>query len=128
MTQVYLADVQDHIDMLARSLHMSMRSAENLTSLIFNTIAARQNESVRKLTIVSVFFLPLTFLSGYFGMNFDPMPVVNENSDVFFWYIATPVMVGMSLLMMVETKSVKSLRWLSGRRSSRRSDRIDQGK
>lgn len=65
--QIYLQDVQDHIRTLSTSTHMSIRSAENLTSLIFNTIAASQNESVRQLTIISCFFLPLTFLTGYFG-------------------------------------------------------------
>lgn len=65
--QIYLQDVQDHIRTLATSTHMSIRSAENLTSLIFNTIAASQNESVRQLTLISCFFLPLTFLTGYFG-------------------------------------------------------------
>lgn len=65
--QIYLQDVQDHIRTLANSTHMSIRSAENLTSLIFNTIAASQNESVRQLTLISCFFLPLTFLTGYFG-------------------------------------------------------------
>ena len=67
--QIYLQDVQDHIRTLANSTHMSIRSAENLTSLIFNTIAASQNESVRQLTIISCFFLPLTFLTGYFGKH-----------------------------------------------------------
>ena len=92
LTQVYLQDVADHIRTISNSTHMSIRSAENLTALIFNTIASRQNESVRQLTLVSCFFLPLTFLTGYFGMNFDPMPIVNQHSDALFWLIATPVM------------------------------------
>lgn len=99
--RVYLQDVQDHITTLYNSTKMSIRSAENLTSLIFNTIAASQNESVRQLTLVSCFFLPLTFLTGYFGMNFDPMPVVNEHSDAFFWVIASPIMVTVLLVMAV---------------------------
>ncbi|KAK3700716.1 hypothetical protein LTR37_015798 [Vermiconidia calcicola] len=98
-SQVYLQDVHDHIAALSNSTHMSIRSADNLTSLIFNTIAASQNESVRQLTLVSSFFLPLTFLTGYFGMNFDPMPIVNNNSDIMFWYIAGPVMLGMSAVL-----------------------------
>jgi Mg2+ and Co2+ transporter CorA len=67
MAKAYLRDVQDHITTLTNRTRMTIRSAENLTSLIFNTIAAKQNESVRQLTIVSIFFLPLTFLTGYFG-------------------------------------------------------------
>ncbi|KXT06197.1 hypothetical protein AC578_1439 [Pseudocercospora eumusae] len=99
-TQIYLRDVQDHLIAVANNTRMSIRSAENLSSLIFNTIAASQNESVRQLTLISSFFLPLTFLTGYFGMNFDKMPIVNENSDVMFWIIAGPVMVTTMLLLM----------------------------
>lgn len=64
MAQIYLQDVRDHAAGLSNSTSMAIRSAEHLTSLIFNSIAASQNESVRKLTLVSSFFLPLTFLTG----------------------------------------------------------------
>jgi Mg2+ and Co2+ transporter CorA len=111
-TQVYLQDVQDHITALSNSTHNSIRSAENLTSLIFNTIAASQNESVRQLTLVSSFLLPLTFLTGYFGMNFDPMPLVNNHSDAFFWLIAGPVMlITGTLLVGARIIHVKPWRW-----------------
>ncbi|WPH01754.1 Hypothetical protein R9X50_00460600 [Acrodontium crateriforme] len=103
MARTYLADVQDNVEILSRSTHSTIRSSENLTALIFNTIAAKQNESVRQLTFVSIFFLPLTFLTGYFGMNFDPMPIVNDNSDAIFWYIATPVM--LTSLLFVATRA-----------------------
>lgn len=99
--RIYFQDVQDHIQTLSNSTHMSIRSAENLSSLIFNSITASQNESVRKLTLVSSFFLPLTFLTSYFGMNFDPMPSVMEHSEMFFWIIATPVMCGTLMLLTV---------------------------
>ena len=115
LTQAYLKDVQDHVTTLSSSTHRSIRSAENLTALIFNTIAAKQNESVRQLTLVSIFFLPLTFLTGYFGMNFDPMPIVNNNSDTYFWWIATPVMLTTVLLLMVRPAWHQSLRWMRQR-------------
>ena len=142
MAQIYLQDVQDHIRTLSTSTHMSIRSAENLTSLIFNTIAASQNESVRQLTIISCFFLPLTFLTGYFGefkrfstnralfilrlddadhrtgMNFDPMPVVNEHSDAFFWWIAGPMIASMSVMLLSRTMWMRSRAW-KHRRSQR---------
>ncbi|RMY58674.1 hypothetical protein D0862_11346 [Hortaea werneckii] len=103
VTRTYLSDVHDHITTLTTTTYALIRSAENLTSLIFNLITAKQNESVRQLTIVSTFFLPLTFLTGYFGMNFDPMPIVNNHSDVMFWYIATPVMASIALMMIARS-------------------------
>ncbi|CAK1354307.1 hypothetical protein CB0940_01825 [Cercospora beticola] len=111
-TQIYLRDVQDHVTALSNNTRTSIRSAENLSSLIFNTIAASQNESVRSLTLVSSFFLPLTFLTGYFGMNFDPMPVVNNHSDQFFWVIAIPVMAStMALLMKTRSRINRTEPW-----------------
>ncbi len=119
--QIYLQDVQDHITALSRSTHNAIRSAENLTSLIFNTIAASQNESVRQLTLVSGFFLPLTFLTGYFGMNFDPMPVVNNHSDTFFWIIAAPVMcVTAALLVGARIIRVQPWRWRKSQHMAQR--------
>ena len=116
LAQVYLQDVHDHVRTLSASTHMSIRAAENLTSLIFNTIAASQNESVRQLTLVSCFFLPLTFLTGYFGMNFDPMPIVNEHSDLMFWAIATPVMTITVFVLVARARWFRSLRWMRRRR------------
>ncbi|EME46928.1 hypothetical protein DOTSEDRAFT_126569 [Dothistroma septosporum NZE10] len=122
LTQVYLHDVQDHVTALSDSTRMSIRSAENLTALIFNTITASQNESVRKLTLVSSFFLPLTFLTGYMGMNFETMPVVNEHSDAYFWLIATPVMLTTLILLVPRgtwSEPFRRLRrWRARRKSS----------
>ena len=116
LTQAYLKDVQDHVVMLSSSSRMSIRSAENLTTLIFSTIAAKQNDSIQRLTLVSIFFLPLTFLTGYFGMNFDPMPVVNQNSDVFFWWIATPVMLTTILMLTIRPAGLRLWTWIRRKR------------
>ena len=51
--------------------------ADNTTHLLniyFNISSQRTNETIRVLTIFSVFFLPLTFIVGVYGMNFDYMP------------------------------------------------------
>ncbi|KAI5370754.1 Putative Mg2+ transporter protein, CorA-like/Zinc transport protein ZntB [Septoria linicola] len=103
-TQIYLRDVQDHVTALSNNTRTSIRSAENLSSLIFNTIAASQNESVRSLTLVSSFFLPLTFLTGYAGMNFETMPIVQNHSDLTFWVIAIPVM-ATTMAILMKTRS-----------------------
>lgn len=119
MARMYFQDVQDHIQTLSNSTHMSIRSAENLSSLIFNSITANQNESVRKLTLVSSFFLPLTFLTSYFGMNFDTMPSVNDQNELFFWTIATPVMLGTLMLLTLGPKWRGLVSWMRMGRARR---------
>ncbi|TFK24266.1 hypothetical protein FA15DRAFT_656030 [Coprinopsis marcescibilis] len=92
-SKVYLADVYDHMDFALTSLDMFSGISENLINYAFNTASYEMNIVVNRLTVVSIIFLPLTLLTGYFGMNFTPFWSVDQNSDAFFWKAAGPMMV-----------------------------------
>lgn len=57
----------------------------SLASQITNEASHRTNEVMRTLTIVSIFFMPLNFLSGLYGMNFQNMPFLQ--SQIGFWLV-----------------------------------------
>jgi Mg2+ and Co2+ transporter CorA len=91
--KIYLADVFDHMDYVLTSLDMFAGIAENLINYTFNLSSYEMNEVMRRLTLATIIFLPLTLLTGYFGMNFTFMWSIMNHSDVVFWIIALPLMI-----------------------------------
>ncbi len=87
-TQRFLNDTQDHSVQL---LEMSETARDTLTGLIelhMSLSSARTNEVVKLLTIVSSIFIPLGFLAGLWGMNFDTdaSPWNMPELDFYFGY------------------------------------------
>ncbi|KAJ7163946.1 magnesium transporter [Mycena crocata] len=91
-SKIYLADVFDHMEYILTSLEMFAGIGENLINYTFNMASYEMNEVMRRLTLATIIFLPLTLLTGYFGMNFEQMWSVHGHSDLVFWIIALPVM------------------------------------
>ncbi|TEB32375.1 hypothetical protein FA13DRAFT_1790699 [Coprinellus micaceus] len=85
------ADVYDHMDFALSSLDMFAATTENLINYAFNIASYDMNIVMNRLTLVTIIFLPLTLLTGYFVpvMNFEPFWSVEKNSDVL--YVLTPL-------------------------------------
>ncbi|MGD9115824.1 MAG: magnesium/cobalt transporter CorA [Dehalococcoidia bacterium] len=72
--QIFYRDIYDHLVRL-EVLNQSIRDeADNALSNYLSSLANRQNETMKVLSIVATIFLPLTLLAGIYGMNFDYMP------------------------------------------------------
>lgn len=98
LAHTYFGDVLDHCITIIQSLEQMDASATNISTLIFNTVGAKTNNSMMILAVVTVFFAPLTFISGYFGQNFDSGNGIARGFS-YFWVVAVPTVVGFMLLV-----------------------------
>ncbi|MBB6354114.1 magnesium transporter [Aminobacter aganoensis] len=73
-TKVYLNDTLDHAIRLTETVESQRETMIGLIEMQLSLSQARTNEIIGVLTIVSAIFIPLTFLAGIWGMNFDHMP------------------------------------------------------
>jgi magnesium transporter len=72
--QIFYRDIYDHLVRL-EELNLSNREvADNAMSNYLSSLANRQNETMKVLSMVATIFLPLTLLAGIYGMNFQNMP------------------------------------------------------
>lgn len=71
---IYYRDVYDHAVRI-EDLNLTLRDrADNALSTYLSSVANRQNETMRVLSIVATIFLPLALVAGIYGMNFEYMP------------------------------------------------------
>ena len=71
-TRIYLRDCYDHTVQILDILESYRDLARGLMDLYLSTVSNRMNEVMKVLTIMASIFIPLTFLAGIYGMNFDP--------------------------------------------------------
>jgi len=74
--KIYLRDAYDHCMDIIDIIHTQKELSTNLTDIYLSTINNQMNDVMRILTIVSAIFIPLSFISGLYGMNFarvDPV-------------------------------------------------------
>jgi magnesium transporter len=73
-TKVYLRDCYDHAHQLVDLVENYRETAASLTELYVSAVSNRLNEVMKVLTVIATIFIPLTFISGVYGMNFEHMP------------------------------------------------------
>ncbi|MCH8992120.1 MAG: magnesium/cobalt transporter CorA [Acidobacteria bacterium] len=94
--RVYFRDVFDHIQRINELADSHRDTLNSVLEVYFSTVQSRTNETIRVLTIISTILLPLTFLTGLYGMNFASMPELNwEYGYLFFWGLIAVVVGGM---------------------------------
>lgn len=70
----YFNDVQDHLFRVVDALDADRERVRGLQDLYLASLSNKMNETMKVLTIFSTIFIPLTFIAGIYGMNFEHMP------------------------------------------------------
>jgi len=68
---------------LLEQIEYDLVTLESASNFFFSTQSHKMNEVMKTLTVVSVFFMPLTFIVGVYGMNFDNMPELHWEHGYF---------------------------------------------
>ncbi|QUC23540.1 uncharacterized protein UV8b_07781 [Ustilaginoidea virens] len=101
LTHTYLGDVLDHCIIITEAFSQLKQSSEDLINLIFNTISANQSQSMKQLTMVAIVFLPMTFITGFFGQNFDREGFPDIHNGIwYFWACAVPTAFATMVIVM----------------------------
>ena len=75
-------DVMEHIDRVLHHARRLEQSAETAVQIHFAAQGQRTNDIMRTLTAVTTIFLPLNLFTGFFGMNFDHLPLIHSTEGM----------------------------------------------
>jgi magnesium transporter len=90
----FFSDVTDHVVHLIDSLDAYQDLTSNLLDIHMNAMNNKMNEVMKVLTVISTIFIPLTFIVGVYGMNFDFMPELG-------WKFGYPAVWGVMLMVVL---------------------------
>jgi magnesium transporter len=83
-TLPYLRDLADHINQVIETMDSQRELVAGLMDVYYSIVSNRMNSVMKTLTIVSAIFIPLTFIAGVYGMNFENMPELRTQNG-YFW-------------------------------------------
>ncbi|MEQ1745435.1 MAG: magnesium/cobalt transporter CorA [Saprospiraceae bacterium] len=83
-TRFYLRDLADHVTQILDSVDNYRELLSGVEALYQAEISNRLNNVMRLLTIISTIFIPLSFIAGVYGMNFDNMPELHLKNGYFY--------------------------------------------
>ncbi len=101
---MFFRDVYDHLIQVIDTVESYRDMVSGLLDIYLSSMSNKMNEVMKVLTIFASIFIPLTFVAGIYGMNFEVMP---ELSWSFGYPLVWIVFVAMSLIMLVFFKRKK---------------------
>jgi magnesium transporter len=105
-TQHEYQDIHEQMERLSSLCDLFQGLSRDLIDSYISVTSHRLNQIMKVLTIVAVIFLPLTFLAGVYGMNFEHMPELQWEKA---YYIILGIMAGLAIAMIL---LFRKLKWL----------------
>jgi len=100
-TITYLRDVYDHTIQVAETIESFRDMVASMRDTYLSSISNRMNEVMKVLTIIATIFIPITFIAGIYGMNFQFIP---ELAWRWSYFAALAVMAAVALIMIAYFK------------------------
>lgn len=95
-TDIYLRDLQDHVTRVIDTVETYRDLLSGIMDIYLSTNANKMNEVMKVLTIMSSIFIPVTFIAGVYGMNFENMPELKSPYGyAITWGVMLAVMIGL---------------------------------
>lgn len=105
-TRNYIRDLYDHTIQVSENIDIYREMTWGLMDMYMTTISNKMNEVMKVLTIMATIFIPLTFIAGIYGMNFDYIPELHYK---YSYFVLWGIMITIFLLMIIYFKRKK---WL----------------
>ncbi len=96
-TRLYLRDCADHQMQILDLMETDRERASSLIDIYLSSISNRMNEIMKVLTIITTIFIPLSFISGVYGMNFDTSSP--WNMPELHWHYGYPIVLSIMALI-----------------------------
>jgi magnesium transporter len=91
-------DVLEHIERVLTHVRRLEHSAEAAVQMHFSALSHRTNNIMRTLTVLTAIFLPLNLITGFFGMNFDSLPLIHSATGI-WTAVGVMLTVGIGLIV-----------------------------
>ena len=98
LLQVRSRDVLEHIERVVHHVRRLEQSAETAVQIHFSVQGSRTNDIMRTLTVLTAIFMPLNLITGFFGMNFEFMPLIHKPT-AFWWTLGTMVAIAIATVL-----------------------------
>jgi magnesium transporter len=103
-TSIYLRDVYDHVREILDNIDSFKEEIESLTANFHSQMSNKMNQVMKTLTVFTAIFMPLTFIAGVYGMNFDNMPELKNPNGYYYSLIG---MLGLAIVLWIYFKVKK---------------------